>query len=307
MAKKKMLYLIILLAVMVALIIVVPVMASLRNRKALAEDDSQMQHITVWQIDGFEGGKGSRSQYLQKTAEKCFKDEKIYVSVTSLSADAARANSERGERPDMISYPAGFYGFENYINKKEFVYKTWCRGAYCLLTLDESGDFSDVNAQNTVVNEGKDNLTDVAVVLNGLNGAVFEESTNAYLKLISGKYKYLLGTQRDIFRLKVRNVPFKVQPLTEFNDLYQNISILTANNAKYAYCNKLIDYLLSENGVGSLGLFYGDGELCAEELKPLQTLEFKHVLNYPCGADYINELKNAAKSGDANKIKTLLK
>ncbi len=307
MVRRKKLYLIILLALTVALFISVPVMAVMRSRKAVAEEDGQMQHITVWQIDGFEGGKGSRSQYLQKTAEKCFKDEKIYVSVTSLSAEAARANSERGERPDIISYPAGFYGFENYINKKDYVYKTWCRGAYCLLTLDENGDFADVSAQNTVINVGKDNLTDVAVTLNGLNGAAVEESTNAYLKLINGKYKYLFGTQRDIFRLKVRNVPFKVQPLTEFNDLYQNISILTANNAKYAYCNKFIDYLLSKNEVGSLGLFYGDGELCAEEIKPLQDLQFKYVLNYPCGADYINELKNAAKSGDVNKIKTLLK
>ncbi|MDE7163695.1 MAG: hypothetical protein K2O44_06460 [Clostridia bacterium] len=307
MARRKKLYFIILLAITVALMIAVPVMATLRNRKALAEDDEQMQRITVWQIDGFEGGKGSRSQYLQKVAEKCFKGEKIYVSVTSLSADAARANSERGERPDIISYPACFYGFENYINKKDFVYKTWCRGAYCLLSLDESCDFSDANAQNTVVNAGKDNLTEVAVTLNGLNGATVEESTNAYLKLINGKYKYLFGTQRDIFRLKVRNVPFKVQPLTEFNDLYQNISILTANNEKYEYCNKYIDYLLSKSEVGSLGLFYGDGELCAEELKPLQYLEFNYVLNYPCGAEYINELKSAAKSGDANKIKTLLK
>ncbi|MDE7076842.1 MAG: hypothetical protein K2O62_05925, partial [Clostridia bacterium] len=75
----------------------------------------------------------------------------------------------------------------------------------------------------------------------------------------------------------------------------------------YAYCSKFVDYLLTSNEAGSLGLFYGDCELCAEELKPLQSLEFNYVLNYPCGADYINELKNAAKSGDANKIKTLLK
>ncbi|MDE6790347.1 MAG: hypothetical protein K2J61_01365, partial [Clostridia bacterium] len=69
MAKRKKLYLIILLAITVALFISVPVMAAVRNRKASAEDEGQMQHITEWQIDGFEGGKGSRSQYLQKTAE----------------------------------------------------------------------------------------------------------------------------------------------------------------------------------------------------------------------------------------------
>lgn len=307
MAKRKKLFTILLIALIVMLVICVPVMAILQNRSAVAEEDDTMRYISIWQIDGFEGGKGSRSQYLQKTADKCFKDEKVYVRVTSLSAEAARENSERGERPDIISYPAGFYGFENYINKKEFVFKTWCRGVYCLLTLDEKSDFTDVNTQNTVVNAGKDNLTGVALTLNGLNGSTVEPSTNAYLRLISGKYKYLFGTQRDVFRLKARNVTFKIQPLTEFNDLYQNISILTANNEKYVYCNHFIEYLIAESDVGTLGLFYGNGNLCAEELRPLQSAEFKYVLNYPCGKDYIDELKTAAANGDANKIKTLLK
>lgn len=307
MTKRKKFITLLLIILIASLLVCVPVMSVVRSRKAVAEEAEGMQHVTIWQIDGFEGGKGSRSQYLQKTAEKCFRKRKVYVSVISLTAEAARLNSEKGERPDVISYPAGFYGFENYINKKDFVFKTWCRGGYCLLTMDENSDFSDVNSENTVVNSGKDNLTDVALVLNGLNGATCEPATNAYLNLINGKYKYLFGTQRDVFRLKARNVQLKIKPLDEFNDLYQNVSILTANNEKYALCNQFIQYLIANSKVGELGLFGGDDELCAEELKPLQSVEFKYVVNYPCGKDYIDNLKSAAINGDANKIKTLLK
>lgn len=303
MPKKKTL---ILVAIIVLLIITVPLLAVFQSRSAAA-DDVQTQSISIWQIDGFEGGRGSRSQYLQNIGNKCFKNDKVYVNVTALSADAARLNLEQGKMPDIISYSAGFYGIENYVNKKDFAYKSWCRGGYCLLTIDEGADFSDITVENTVINAGKDNLSEVASIMCGVGGAQTEEPTNAYLRLLNGNYKYLLGTQRDIFRLKTRNASFSVKPVTQFNDLYQNISILTSNNAKYEACKRYVDYLLANNNVGKLGLFYGDNKDIEEELKPLCEVEFETVLNYPCKKEYVDQLKSAAQSGDLNKIKNLLK
>lgn len=297
---------IIFIVIIAALIIAVPIMAVARNKKDTVAQ-AEMQHIIIWQIDGFEGGKGSRAQYLKNLAQKCFGKEKIYVTVMTLTAEAARENISTGEKPDMISYPAGFYGAENYINRRNFLYRTWCRGGYCLLTLNKDGDFSDVSADNTVINVGKDNLTAVAAALYGVSGAAEEEPTNAYLKLIGGKSKYLLGTQRDIFRLKTRNVEFAVRPVTQFNDLYQNISILTADNQKYENCIRFIDYLLKNGNAGTLGLLDGGGELATEELGLLQNISFEYSLNGPCGKDYIMNLSEAAKIGDINKIKSLLK
>lgn len=297
---------IILVIIIVLLIITVPLLAVLQSRSADA-DNVQTQSITVWQIDGFEGGRGSRSQYLQNVGNKCFKNNKVYVTVVSLSADAARMNLQQGKMPDIISYAAGFHGIENYINKKDFAYKSWCWGAYCFLTIDESADFTDITTENTVINAGKDNLSGVAAVLCGIGRAQTEEPTNAYLKLINGNCKYLLGTQRDIFRLKTRNVTFSVKPVTQFNDLYQNISILTSNNAKYDVCKRYVDYLLANNNVGKLGLFYGENKEIEEELRPLCDVEFETTLNYPCKTDYIDQLKSAAQSGDVNIIKNLLK
>lgn len=303
MPKKKTL---ILVAIIAVLIIVVPLLAVFQSRSAAA-DNVQTQSISIWQIDGFEGGRGSRSQYLQNTGNKCFKNNKVYVTVTALSADAARMNLEQGKMPDIISYSAGFYGIENYVNKKDFAYKSWCRGGYCFLTIDEGADFTDISAENTVINVGKDNLSEIAAITCGIGGAQSEEPTNAYLNLLNGNYKYLLGTQRDIFRLKTRNATFSVKPVTQFNDLYQNISILTSNNAKYDVCKRFVDYLFANNSVGKLGLFYGDNKDIEEELKQLSEVEFETVLNYPCKKEYIDQLKSAAQSGDVNKIKNLLK
>lgn len=296
----------ILIAIIILLIIAVPLLAVFRRKKAAAEG-LQTLSLTVWQIDGFEGGRGSRSQYLQSIGDKCFKDEKIYLTVTALTAEAARLNLEQGNIPDIISYSAGFYGIENLINKKDFAYKCWCRGGYCFLTLSESADFCDITAENTVINMGKDNLSAVAAAFCGVGGAQSEEPTNAYLSLLNGKFKYLLGTQRDIFRLKTRNATFSVKPVTQFNDLYQNISILTNDNAKYQCCKRFVNYLLDNGSVGKLGLFNGDDKNVDESIRPLCGVKFEKVLNNPCGKTYIEELKSAANGGDLNKIKNLLK
>lgn len=298
---------VILIIIIILLIVAVPLLAVLQKRSVGKADSSETLNLTVWQIDGFEGGTGSRARFLQTVGGKCFKDEKTYVTVTSLSADAARENLKNGIAPDMISYAAGFYGIEQYINRKDFISKTWCRGAYCFLTVDENADFADISVENTVINGGKDNLSSVCAVLCGVGNAKLDVPTNAYLNLLNGKYKYLLGSQRDIFRLKTRGAAFKVKPVTQFNDLYQNISILTKNKDRYKACSRFVDALTKSDGSKTLGLVFGDGSQCVEEVKPLAEATFDCPLNGLCGKEYINELKTAAESGDANKIKNLLK
>ena len=210
---------------LILVIIVIAIAAPVSYRAALQSKESGdkkgIQLIEMWQIDGFEGGKGSRASYLSRAAEKCFEGQNIYFKVTSLTADAARANISSGRAPDLISYSAGFYGIEELVNEKYPAY-TWCSGRYCLISLDASADFSDANSENTVINEGKDNLVGVCAALEGFGEADSESSVNAYLKLLDGSYKYLLGTQRDIFRFISREVEYCVKPLTAFNDLYQN-------------------------------------------------------------------------------------
>lgn len=226
--------------------------------------------------------------------------------MTSLSADAVRANLQNGNIPDIISYGAGFYGLESYINADSFTYKTWCRGGYCLISID--GDFSDVTAQNTIVNFGKDNLTDIAALMCGLDGADELKPTAAYLQLINNKYKYLLGTQRDIYRFKTRNIAVKVKAIMQYNDLYQNISILTSDSKRSKLCLNFINYLLENNDdLNKIGMIAPDRNIYTDEMKVLEGLSFDYTLKGFVSQSYINQLNQAIKNKNLNLIKNLLK
>lgn len=302
--RKKYVLIILLTAAIAVAAAAAPVLYRLNYVKPDAENKTL--YVNLWQIDGFEGGKGSRKSFIESTAKKLFKGEKIYFTVTSLTAEAARANIALGVIPEMVSYPSGFYGIENMVNAKDFVSRIWCYGCYCLLTLDTESDFGDVNSDNTVVNSGKDNLAGVCAALVGAGGAVEAEPTNAYLQLLNGKYKYLLGTQRDIYRLETREASYSAKPVAEFSDLFQNVSILTDGAEEYAACRRLAEELVKSD-VGSLGLFGNDGAAVPEQLKALGFEGAEYALKGLSSERYINELKEAAKNGDIKKLKSILR
>lgn len=279
-------------------LIAVPCMALTKSDKSVAENGNKPL-LTVWQIDSFEGGRGSRADYLNSLGKQFSQKYNYYVTVTSLSADAVRYNLENGIMPDAISYGAGAYGLEAYVNS----YKCWCYGGYCLLTLN--GDFSDVSVGNTVINEGKDNLASACALLTGLSGAGIEKPTLAYVNLINGTYKYLLGTQRDIFRLKTRQVQFKVKPITEFNDLYQNISVISSGE-RGKCVNDFIDFVIGQSdNVSKIGLF-ADGVKYDDEMRAMQNLSYANKITSPISKSAYDNLLNVIKSNDINKLKSLL-
>lgn len=288
-----------------AIILVVAVVLSCFSRRSDVKSD-EMRVLTLWQIDSFEGGKGSRAQYLQDMADRYFEDKRAYVRVTALSADAARSNINSGLVPDMISYGAGFYGIESLVNTSDFISMCWCRGAYLLISVDENADFSDVSAENTVINIGKNNLSRACALFEGLSGAQSEASTSAYVSLINGKYKYLLGTQRDICRMQTRGTSFSVKVLTSFNDLYQNISILCGGE-DYFYCRDFIAYLMANSAeVESLSMV-SDGTASSGIFGEIERAEFEYELKSFVSQDYHNSLLDAIQKDDLNYLKNLLK
>ena len=64
--------------------------------------------LSLWQIDSFEGGIGSRKQFLLKIARGFEKKHKgVLVMVTNITKDGAEENFKNGIYPDMISYGNG--------------------------------------------------------------------------------------------------------------------------------------------------------------------------------------------------------
>ena len=269
------------------------------------EEDDALQVLTLWQIDSFEGGRGSRAEYLRSLAQDFAKSANVYIEVTALSSDAARTNISAGVVPDIISYGAGFYGIESLVS--EGYGKAWCRGAYCLIALSGT-DFSSVSTANTVINEGKDNLVSVAALLSGLQGADYAAPTSAYVSLISGEYDFLLGTQRDVIRLQTRGESFEVKPLPEFNDLYQYISVLTRDGEKAAVAEEYINYVLSHGeSLTRIGMLCDGETLYSDEMHALEGVDFSYTIPAVASSGAVDEIKKAARSGDINLLKSLLK
>lgn len=201
--------------------------------------------VRVWNIDTFEGGKGSRTAFLKSVARGL--QGEAYYLVTSYTLEGALSAFAEGEAPDVLSFGVGLSEFAERLLplKREFAGgelggKTlaypWCMGGYYLFSLT---DFEGEG--RTVLSVGGENLPAVAARLEGISGEE-TESVAAYTGFLSGKYRYLLGTQRDVCRFQARGVIVQARPLTKYCDLYQYIGILSSEkrDASLAFVEALL-------------------------------------------------------------------
>lgn len=227
------------------------------------EKDVAPRVIRIWHIDTFEGGKGSRATFLKDAAriiEK--KDKSVYYLISSYTVEGARAALAENKKPDMLSFGVGLSDFLEVslpltrrfsggeAEGKCLAYP-WCAGRYSLFSL--SDDFGGEGA--VAISAGGKNLSEVAAYLNGVDGERVD-STTAYVDFLNGKYRYLLGTQRDECRFSTRGATVYRKELSEFCDLYQYIACLSAEKA--GDCKKFIDVLLGDevqSKLSSIGMF----------------------------------------------------
>lgn len=223
--------------------------------------------ITLWQIDSFEGGTGSRKAFLLEAARGFEKEnEGVLVMVVSHTVSSAKKNMDEGIFPDLISYGCGT-GIKNAteLGEKEKIYGgevlgttyavPWCRGGYCIISnprvakekdaedSDGTGHFGEL-----LVSQGDYTQPLAAFALEGCTAEniTVMSPMNAYVKFTEGKTPYFLATQRDIVRLTNRGAEFEITPLTKYNDLYQYISVVGQDATKNAYAEKFVDYILRD-------------------------------------------------------------
>lgn len=219
--------------------------------------------VRVWNVDTFEGGKGSRTSFLKRAAAKIEKKNKnVYYLITSYTEEGANRAFASGQRPDVLSFGIGVsaylesslplpYSFAGGETEGGCYAYPWCRGEYYLFSLKD--DFEEEGA--TAISAGGTNLVEVAAALNNLSGERID-SLSAYVAFLNGQYRYLLGTQRDKCRFTSRGVQVYEKPLNEFCDLYQYISVLSAE--KREDCLALVKTLLSDEiqkELDTIGMF----------------------------------------------------
>ena len=115
-----------------------------------------------------------------------------------------------------------------------------------------------------------------------------------------------MGTQRDVFRLKTREVGFAVKAISVFNDLYQNISI-TKEGKNKVYAEKFVNYALTEkDGLTKIGMLYEGAKLYDSEMSALEGVNYDYKLSSPINREKIEEINSAISANDINKLKNLL-
>lgn len=228
-----------------------------------ARAEAERQVVLVWNVDTFEGGKGSRTSFLKRAARRAEKERTgTYYLVSSYTAEGAKQAFAEGNYPDMLSFGVGigegleralplsraFRGGE--VDGKTLAYP-WCAGSYYLFCLEETfGEEGSV-----AISCGGENFPQIAAALAGVEGEELPSLT-AYARFLGGQYRYLLGTQRDICRFAARGVNVYTRRLDGFCDLFQYISIFSAE--KREACTAFLEELLSERTqeeLGDIGMF----------------------------------------------------
>lgn len=276
--------------------------------------------IRIWHVDSFEGGKGSRAAFLNSVARAFEKDrEGVLFLVTSHTAESAAESLKNGEKPDLFSFGSGLAEAADILlpvsgGTKEAqaggksVAVPWCRGCYFLFEREEG------RSDDLLVSEGKNSMALVAAALSfEQESCVRMASTQAYVSFLAGNYKRMIGTQRDVWRLRTRNEEATITPLPAFSDLYQYIGIC-ADDEKRSVCEDFIAYLLSDevqaslSRIGMLGAVtsvYGadDPVLSSAEEQTIKNTVYAFLSQTT--REEMNSLALSSLKGDKNSAKKL--
>lgn len=233
-------------------------------------DFEQQQYkglITVWHVDTFEGGKGSRRQFLLDVA-RSFENAQpnVKIMVINHSITSVEQAFLNGERPDLISFGQGInvnglipLGIKNsvvggVVNDKIYAIP-WCRGGYILIAkANSNNNLEQDHFDRIIVSQAEYSCPLIATITEGITAREIDvkQPLDAYVNFVSGKDEILLGTQRDVIRLENRGVEIKTKPLKQYNDLYQYVGITCTQQEKISLSRQYVEFLLSKRVQQSL-------------------------------------------------------
>ncbi len=217
--------------------------------------------LTLWHTDSFEGGVGARSQFLlRRAAEFEKKHPGVLISVQTYTAEGLAEKLKAGETPDLVSYGLGTelsgaveltadYAFSAGEYDGQFALP-WCMGGYVLIANPSASEIPEppYRFDSLLVSKNPYGQPLAALALEGYTAGQLQvlDPMDAYVSFVGGKIPYFLGTQRDLHRLERRNFEVLTRPLTQYDDLYQCISVLSETPARAYYAQAFVAFLLSE-------------------------------------------------------------
>ena len=272
-------------AMTVAIVVFTPLFAfpeSVKGEKKPIKTEEYKFVLTLWNIDVFEGGTGSRADFLAARANERT-DDGIIILVKSHTPESVKKSIENGEIPDMVSFGVGVDSvrllcrelpssdFKGGVIGGKTYAVPWCSGGYYLIAkqadnrLIEGLNSKNANIGSVIVSQNSYNLPVLSMKTSGVTATAAEylSPMDAYLKFVTKDGGVLLGTQRDLRRLQKRGVAFTAYPLTGFSDLCQYIAVTTKSDEKYRACLDFLRYIASEkvqDKLWKIGMMRADGK-----------------------------------------------
>ena len=242
------------------------------NKTPLIEDSkSSLEILELWHIESFEGGGANRQNYLNQLALSYQKENPTtIVMVKLISADQLHETLQRNTPhlisfseqvaltvlPYLKSFDCEFDVMDNYLESARYNGKLlavpFIASGYCY--------FSKVNSADTSIYTANNNMHNATSLINNqpINNNLQLSSYQCYTKFVNSNNIKLLGTARDLFRIKnlesLGRFSVNYEPVASFTDLIQYIGI-TCNNKKAL---NFISYMLSDDSqlkLSSLSLF----------------------------------------------------
>lgn len=274
--------------------------------------NNEVESLEIWHIDCFEGGFGSRYSLLQSLGREYSNKAAVLISVKSHTVFSAEENFKKGIFPDLISYGNGLnLPYERLLAVKEKNYALpWCVGGYLLIFR------KGITPEKVIISQQKYTLSKLAYSMHGVKLPIKAEisSEKAIYEFYADKTCALLGTQRDLFRLERKGIEVETEPIMEFSDLYQYVSIC-CEEKKLTLARSFIEFLLTKctegclKGVGMLTSLGYLEKACDINLSVFNGVSFEYSTNSLISREQIEKLQKQSLDYEKEKesIKCALK
>ena len=299
----------------------------IKSAKSPFEDSKESYKgiVEIWQIDTFEGWVGSRTSFLRNVASSFTKSHpSVLFLVSSHTVNSAKNLIEKGKLPDVISYGGNCIDLQGkIINLKGYSLRdggvldknrymlAWCKGGYFEIKHKTQNDIKRV-----IVSEGEYNSGMVAKAFSNYSKFSGESylPSEAFNEFLLDKSSLLIGTQRDVIRLKNREIQVDITPILNYCDLYQYLSVVDKGDIKNQYSLQFVSYLLSEKiqstltKIGMTSCTYGNLYESGDIFNDLDGKKVNYTVTPYMDINNLTTLKNLiGQTNDINEVIKLLK
>ncbi len=236
------------------------------NTPLIEGSKQNLKVYELWHIESFEGGGGNRKNYLNQLAINYEKQNPtILIMVKNINADQLQDALSKNQPhlisfseevaktvlPYLISFNKEYNINEHYLSSSTYNTKLmavpFIASGYCYFTKNNTKD----NPNIYTANDNLHNATNL-VTNNTINEGKTLSSYECYTKFVNSNNIRLLGTARDLFRIKnlenLGRFSINYEPVSTFSDLIQYLG-KTTNDIEI---NKFVDFVMNSTNQAKL-------------------------------------------------------